>query len=203
VVSGATKALPLDSISGATPLGIIKLSGEVSDVGRQFAAAGLAGGTDYFSTIRTLFFGWHSGTIGESSILLILAGCLYLLVTRIIDWRAPLTMTVSAFILSYLLGMDPVFCILSGGLLFGAVFMVTDYTTVPITSKGKLIFGAGAGIIVVLIRRWGNYPEGTMFAILIMNAVTPFLNRLLQKKYGYVSKKAKQAASATSKEAAK
>jgi electron transport complex protein RnfD len=188
-------ALPLDSISGATPLGIIKMGGAVADVGRQFAASGLAGGTGYLSTLRTLFFGWHSGTIGESSILLILAGCFYLLVTRVIDWRAPLAMIASSFVLLLCLGMDPVFGTLAGGLLFGAVFMTTDYTTAPLTSKGKLIFGAGAGIITVLIRRWGNFPEGVTYGILIMNAATPFLNRLLQKKYGYVppQKKAKNA----------
>jgi electron transport complex protein RnfD len=118
--------------------------------------------------------------------LLILAGCFYLLVTKTIDWRAPLSMIASAFILLFLLGMDPLFGVLAGGLLFGAVFMATDYTTAPLTAKGKLIFGAGAGIITILIRRWGNYPEGVTYGILIMNAVTPFLNRLLQKKYGYV-----------------
>ena len=185
-VSGASRQLSLDSISGATPLGIIKLGGSVSDVGRQFAASGFSGGTDYLSVIKTLFFGNHGGTIGESSILLILAGCFYLLLTRVIDWRAPLAMIGSAFLLSLCMGIDPLFSILSGGLLFGAVFMATDYTTAPLTANGKIIFGAGAGIIVMLIRHWGNYPEGVMFGILIMNAVTPFLNRLLQKKYGYV-----------------
>jgi electron transport complex protein RnfD len=82
--------------------------------------------------------------------------------------------------------MDPLFSILSGGIVFGAVFMATDYTSAPLTAKGRLIFGAGAGIITVLIRKWGNYPEGVTYGILIMNAVTPFLNRLVQKKYGYV-----------------
>jgi electron transport complex protein RnfD len=195
-VSGASAGgeLPLDAISGVTPLGVIKMGGAISDVGRELAASGLSAGEDYLSTMRTLFFGNHGGTIGESSILLILAGCFYLLVTRIIDWRAPLAMTASAFVLSLFmgnnsafLGMDPAFAlfnVLSGGLLFGAVFMITDYTTAPITTKGKLIFGAAIGVLVVLIRRWGNFPEGTMYAILIMNAVTPFLNRLLQKKYG-------------------
>ena len=188
------KVLP-DAISGATPLGVIKLGGTVPDVGRQFAASGLAG-ADYLSTLRTLFFGNHSGTIGESSILLILAGFFYLLITRVIDWRAPLAMIGSAFVLLLLLGMDPIFGILAGGVMFGAVFMAADYTTAPLTAKGKLIFGAGAGIITVLIRRWGNYPEGVTYGILIMNAVTPFLNRLLQKKYGYVPPKKEKASKA-------
>jgi electron transport complex protein RnfD len=188
-LSAASQGLALDSISGATPLGIIKMGGAVHDVGRQFAALGLSKGEDYLSVIRTLFTGSHAGTIGESSILLILAGCLYLLVMKVIDWRAPLAMVVSAFVLSAALGMDPLFGVLAGGLCFGAVFMTTDYTTAPLTAKGKLLFGAGAGIITVLIRRWGNYPEGVTYGILIMNAVTPFLNRLLQKKYGYVKPK--------------
>jgi len=185
-VTAASGHLSLDAISGATPLHIIKMGGAVSDVGRQFVANGLSAGTNYLSTMRTLFFGWHSGTIGESSILLILAGCLYLLAARVIDWRAPAAMVASAFVLSLCLGMDPLFGVLAGGLVFGAVFMATDYTTAPLTAKGKIIFGAGAGIITILIRRWGNYPEGVTFGILIMNTVTPFLNRLLQKKYGYV-----------------
>jgi electron transport complex protein RnfD len=73
--------------------------------------------------------------------------------------------------------------------LFGAVFMATDYVTAPMTSKGKLIFGFGAALIAVLIRKWGAYPEGASYGILIMNALTPFLNRLLQKKYGFVRAK--------------
>jgi electron transport complex protein RnfD len=179
-VSGA------DALTGATPLGIVKMGGAVADVGREFAARGLAPSADYWQTIKTLFIGNHGGTIGESSILLILAGCLYLLITRVIDWRAPAAMTASAFVLSLILGFDPLFSVLAGGLLFGAVFMAADYTTAPVTAKGRLIFGAGAGIITVLIRKWGNYPEGVTYGILIMNAAVPFLNRLLQKKYGYV-----------------
>jgi electron transport complex protein RnfD len=186
-IAGATKSsLTLDSISGATPLGIMKMGGAISDVGRQFVASGFAERPDYLSIIKALFFGNHSGTIGESSILLVLAGCFYLLIIKVIDWRAPLAMVGTTFLFSLCLGLDPLFSILTGGLLFGAVFMATDYTTAPVTAKGKLIFGAGVGIIVVLIRRWGAYPEGTMYGILFMNAVTPFLNRLLQKKYGYV-----------------
>jgi electron transport complex protein RnfD len=186
-----------DGVSGATPLGIIKMGGDTAEVGRRLTEAGLSAGADYASTLRTLFIGNRGGTIGESSIMLIAAGCLYLLITKVIDWRAPLAMLVSAFTLALLLGMDPVFGVLAGGLCFGAVFMATDYTTAPMTAKGKVIFGAGAGIITVLIRKWGNYPEGVTYGILIMNAVTPFLNRLLQKKYGYTPPvKARSAAAA-------
>jgi len=95
----------------------------------------------------------------------------------------------SVFVFSFLFGRDPLFAVLAGGVLFGAVFMATDYVTAPLTAAGKLIFGFGAGLIIVLIRQWGNYPEGVTYGILIMNAVTPFLNRLLQKKYGYMKPK--------------
>ncbi|MDR1929578.1 MAG: RnfABCDGE type electron transport complex subunit D, partial [Treponema sp.] len=159
------------------------------DLGADFAGTGLAAASDYWSTVRTLFFGNHGGSIGETSILLILAGAAYLLLTKVIDWRAPLTMTAAAFLASLVLGMDPLVAVLSGGVLFGAVFMATDYVSAPLTAKGKLIFGAGAGLITVLIRKWGNYPEGVTYGILIMNACTPFLNRLLQRKYGFTPPK--------------
>jgi electron transport complex protein RnfD len=173
-----------DAVTGPTPLGIIRMGGGVADVGAAFA-----GSTEYWQVIKTLFIGNHSGCIGESSILLILAGAVFLLVTKTIYWRAPLAMIASSFILSAILGMDPLFSILSGGLCFGAVFMVTDYVSAPVTARGKLLFGCGAGIITVLIRKWGSYPEGVSYGILIMNAATPFFNKLLQKKYGYVSAK--------------
>jgi electron transport complex protein RnfD len=100
-------------------------------------------------------------------------------------------MIAAGFIAAFVLGLDPLFSILSGGLIFGAVFMATDYVTAPITSKGKVIFGIGAGIITMLIRKWGAYPEGTSYAILIMNGAAPFLNKLLPRKYGFVPAKKK------------
>ena len=175
-----------DAISGATPLGVLTMDGTIADVGAGLAALGLAPGSDYWSTMQSLFLGTHGGSIGESSILLILIGFLYLLITRTINWRIPVSMILSVFVFSFLFGADPLFAILSGGVVFGAVFMATDYVTGPLSSSGKLIFGISAGLITVLIRLWGNYPEGVTYGILIMNAVTPFLNRLLQKKYGYV-----------------
>ncbi|MFP3042668.1 RnfABCDGE type electron transport complex subunit D [Treponema primitia] len=181
-----------DAVSGPTPLGIFKLgknaAAGIQAVGADFAANKLASSADYWATLRTLFIGNHGGCTGETSILLILAGAVFLLVKKTIDWRAPVTMIGSAFILSLVLGMDPLFSVLSGGLIFGAVFMATDYVSAPLTAKGKLIFGCGAGIIAVLIRKFGNYPEGVSYAILIMNATAPFLNRLLPKKYGTVPK---------------
>jgi electron transport complex protein RnfD len=167
-----------DAVTTATPLNIVKQGGGISDIAASIGAGG------YADVLKTLFFGNRGGSIGETSILLVLAGAVFLLVTRTIDWRAPLTMIASVVILSLCLGLDPVIGILSGGVLFGAVFMVTDYTTSPLTARGKLLFGAGAGIITVLIRKWGAFPEGVTYGILIMNALAPFLNKLLPRKYG-------------------
>jgi electron transport complex protein RnfD len=179
----------VDGVSGVTPLNIAKLGGSVAGLGKDLFASGASGTEGYWSTVTTLFIGNHAGAIGESSILLILAGCVFLLVTKTIDWRAPLAMTLGGLLASLVLGYDPLFGILSGGLLYGAVFMTTDYVTAPLTPKGKLIFGFGAGLITVLIRKWGSYPEGVTYGILMMNALSPFLNKLLPRKYGYVPRK--------------
>jgi electron transport complex protein RnfD len=196
-----SRASIVDGISGVTPLNIAKSLAEENRLGEALGAAGkdflAASGLslppdfspDYWAAVKTLFIGNHAGSIGESSIFLILAACAFLLLTRTIDWRAPLAMTLAALLASLVLGYDPLFSLFSGGLLFGAVFMATDYVTAPLTSKGKLIFGFGAGLITVLIRRWGSYPEGVTYGILIMNALSPFLNKLLPRKYGYTPKK--------------
>jgi electron transport complex protein RnfD len=179
-----------DVLGSATPLAFIKLGGTIPELGSSLAASGIIWGSDYWATIGGLFVGFRDGCIGESSILLILVGFLFLLLTGTIDWRAPVTMIISVFLFSFILGRrDPLVAVLTGGVLFGAVFMTTDYVTAPLTATGKLIFGFGAGLITVLIRLWGNYPDGVTYAILIMNAATPFLNKLLQKKYGYVKPK--------------
>ncbi|MDR3276891.1 MAG: RnfABCDGE type electron transport complex subunit D [Treponema sp.] len=178
-----------DAVTGATPLGILKVGETVADVGRSFAETGLAASPDYWPVIKTMFIGYHGGSTGETSALLILAGCFYLLITKTIDWRAPAAMIAATVLGSLVLGMDPLIGVLGGGVLFGAVFMATDYVSGPITALGKLIFGCGAGLITVLIRKFGNYPEGVTYGILIMNAAAPFLNKLIQKKYGFVPKK--------------
>ena len=180
-----SKATP-DVLSSATPLQLIRSGIGIAEIGSSLAAAGLAAGSSYLSTIWSFFLGFRSGCIGESSIILILFGFIYLLASKTIDWRAPVSMVVSVFVFSLLFGRDPLFSILAGGALFGAVFMTTDYVTSPLTSSGKLIFGFGAGLVTVLIRQWGNYPEGVTYGILIMNAVVPYLNKFLQKKYGYI-----------------
>ena len=133
-----------------------------------------------------LFLGKRGGCVGESSIFLIVIAFAFLALTRIIDWRAPLAMVATAVIVAWMAGVDPLLTVLSGGLLFGATFMITDYATSPVTPAGRLVFGAGAGLITALIRVFGGFPEGVMFSILIMNAVVPFLNRIIPRKYGRV-----------------
>jgi len=164
-----------DATSGATYLAITR--------------SGTVFSEPYWQTIKEIFFGYRAGSTGETSILLILAAFFFLLLTKTIDWRAPVSMVAAAFIAAFAFGLDPLFAILSGGLIFGAVYMVTDYVTSPLTPVGKIIFGAGAGLISMLIRKWGSYPEGVSYAILIMNCAVPFLNKLLPRKYGYVPKK--------------
>ena len=175
----ANQRFVADVVTGATPLGITKVGADISAIG--------FGG--YWETIRTMFFGFHAGSMGEVSIFLILAAFLFLLVTKTIDWRTPLCMIVAGFIAALCFWQSPSFAlysILAGGFMFGAVFMVTDPVTAPVTGLGTIIFGFGVGIIAMLIRKFGIYPEGVCFAILIMNATVRFLNQLISRKYGYV-----------------
>ncbi len=176
----------IDAASGATPLNIVKMGGTIADVGAGFVRNGLASSADYGATLWTLFMGNRAGCIGESSILLILVGFAFLLLTRVISFLTPLAMVGTAFLASWLLGMDPVFGVMSGGLVFGAVFMATDYSSSPITPLGKALFGAGAGLVTVIIRKFGGYPEGVTYGILMMNALSPFMDMLRVKKYGFV-----------------
>ena len=145
------------------------------------------------AALMDLFLGRIPGTIGEVSKAAILLGFLFLLCTGTISWRIPVIMTGSVFVFSWLFGADPVMAILSGGVLFGAVFMATDYVTSPITPWGQVIYAALIGLIVSLIRAYGNYPEGVTYGILFMNIVTPLIDRFLPRKiYGY-QKEAKKA----------
>jgi electron transport complex protein RnfD len=171
----------IDSVTTASPLGILKGNGGFDAVQASM------GVSSYGDMLKELFLGNRAGCIGETSILLILAGGIFLLATKVIDWRAPVALIVTTFVASWALGMDPVFSVLSGGIVFGAVFMATDYTSAPVSEYGKLIFGVGAGLLAVLIRKFGNYPEGASYGILIMNMATPFLNNLLHKKYGNIT----------------
>ncbi len=144
---------------------------------------------DKLSLYQDLLLGNTGGSIGETSALLILIGGLILIALRIIDWRIPLVYIGTVALFSLILGQDAIFHILAGGLLLGAFFMATDYVTSPLTHRGRIIFGLGAGILTVVIRRFGGLPEGVAFSILLMNAVTPLIDRYVKvRPYGLVKK---------------
>ncbi len=173
-----------DAVSTATPLSYIKPGESAIMSASQIAEKmGLTSGFDVY---KAYFFGERAGCIGESAIFLIILAAIVLVAFKVIDWRAPVAMIVTAVAVTWIAGIDPILSILSGGLVFGAVFMTTDYATSPVTPYGRLAFGAGCGLITGLIRVFGGYPEGVMFSILIMNSIVPFLNKLIVKKYGWV-----------------
>ena len=156
----------LDAETAATPLGLAA----------QGKLAELPGAAD-------LFLGNVGGSLGEISALALLLGCAFLLWKRIITWHIPVSILGTVAVLSGLLYlatpetyMNPLSVLCSGGLMLGACFMATDYVTSPMTHKGQIIYGVMIGVITLVIRNWGAYPEGMSFAILIMNAFTPLIN---------------------------
>lgn len=128
----------------------------------------------------TLFLGAVPGSLGETSALALLVGGLYLIWRGIIDWRIPVGFVGTVTVFSAVFGGDPLFHVLAGSLLLGAFFMATDPVTSPMTSWGRLIMGVGCGLITAIIRLWGGYPEGVTYAILIMNAFTPLIDRYVR-----------------------
>jgi electron transport complex protein RnfD len=182
--SGAT--FSLDAVTGATPLGILK--------------DGLRNGESVDSLMTQMpsytdfFFGLQSGSLGEMSAFALLLGLGYMLYRKIITWHTPVSMLVTVFALSGIFWLinpekfaSPLFHLLTGGVMLGAVFMATDYVTSPFTHRGMLLFGFGIGLLTILIRLFGNYPEGVSFAILIMNAFVPMINRFAKEpRYGAV-----------------
>jgi electron transport complex protein RnfD len=167
-----------DAITTATPLMLVK-------------EKGLSGIAQLGLSYKDLFLGNRGGCIGEVCIIALLIGAAYLLIRQYITWHVPASYIASFAILSWafmdkgLFKADVLFQILSGGLILGAFFMATDYVSAPITKKGKLIFGVGCGILTFVIRKWGGYPEGVSYAILMMNAATPIIDRFSKpRKYG-------------------
>ena len=159
---------PFDAISCATPLAIVK-ENLLSPL------------PSYFN----LFIATRSGCIGETSTLAVLLGATFLFLRRIISWHIPVTFMATVALFSLGAGKDPLFQVLSGGLILGAFFMATDYTTSPITKKGQIMFGFGCGVITSLIRFWGGYPEGVCYSILLMNCLVPLIDRYtLPKRFG-------------------
>lgn len=170
-----------DAISQATPLGVLK---------------GISEGD--IPSIKDAFFGVKPGTIGETSGVMLILGGLYMMYKRVISWRIPTLYIVSFAILTYFFGSNltdgsqfnfTILSVCTGGLFLGAIFMATDYATTPTTKVGQTIFALGCGALTFVIRRYGSYPEGASFAILLMNIVTPLIDRYVRpKKFGFVKK---------------
>ena len=154
-----------DAVTGATPL-------------TQFAE----GSTDSLPSNMEMFIGAIGGSLGEISAAALLIGAVILLVTRVISPAIPVAYIGTVFVFTWALGLDPVFHILAGGVMLGAIFMATDPTTSPKTTVGKIIFGIGCGLLTVVIRVYGTYPEGVSFAILLMNILTPHIYSLTMRK---------------------
>ena len=181
---GGSRLAYIDAATGATPLSVMK--------------GGLAAGKPISEIMAELpsyidlFFGYNTGgSAGEIAGIALILGFGYLLFRKIITWHIPVAVIGTIAIFAGFLNIinpaefvSPVFHILTGGVLIGAIFMATDYATSPMTKKGMIIYGIGIGIITILIRVWGAYPEGISFAILIMNAFTPLINKYIKpKKY--------------------
>ncbi len=147
-----------DATSAATPLAVI------------------AGGEGQLPSLLQMFLGARGGSMGETSCLALLIGGVYLICRKVISWHTPVAFMGTVLVLTALLGEQPLYQVMAGGLFLGAIFMATDYTTSPPTPAGKLIFGVGCGLITVLIRVWGNYPEGVSFSILLMNILNPYIS---------------------------
>ncbi len=177
----------VDAATGATPLALAKATlkggGSVSDVMAQL-------------NVTDLLVGFKSGSFGEVAAVALLLGGLYLIVSKVISWHVPVavlgTMAVFSAILWFVAPesyMPPMFHLLTGGALLGALFMATDYSTSPMTHRGGIIFGVGIGLLTIIIRLWGAYPEGMSFAILIMNAAVPLINKYVKPAHFGVNKK--------------
>lgn len=169
----------VDVVTSATPLNILKQQGYEKLV-ETF------GGN--FELYKAMFLGTRNGSLGETSTVLLLIGGIYLIYKGYINWHVPVFMIGTVGIITWIFGPaglftgDPLFHMMAGGLVIGAFFMATDMVTIPITIKGQIIFAVGAGAITALIRLKGGYPEGVCYSILLMNAVTPLIDRFVKPK---------------------
>ena len=166
-----------DAVTGATPLALVKEAVKNGQaVGEALSSAGFSTGN--------LILGNMGGSLGEVAAIGLLLGFAYMLIRKIISWHIPVAIFATVIVFSGILNLadpaqfaGPVFHLFTGGLMLGAIFMATDYVTSPMTHKGMLIYGVGIGLLTVIIRVFGAYPEGMSFAILIMNGFTPLINR--------------------------
>lgn len=172
----------VDVVSAATPLNILKQQG-YSKLIETFGSKP--------EMYKALFIGTRNGSIGETSTILLLLGGAYLIHKKYINWQVPVVMIGIVGVVTWIFGPtgtfsgDPLFHMMAGGLVIGAFFMATDMVTIPITKKGQVIFAIGAGLLTALIRLKGGYPEGVCYSILLMNSVTPLIDRLVKPvKFG-------------------
>ncbi|MBQ1212271.1 MAG: RnfABCDGE type electron transport complex subunit D [Clostridia bacterium] len=166
-VAGGSHTVFADVTSGATPLAAIKAGEELTP------------------TLTDMLIGNRGGAIGETCAVALLLGFIYLVLRRVIHWETPVIFMGTVFVLSLIIKGDlnaALYQLLGGGLIIGAVFMATDYVTTPINRAGKCVFALGCGIITVLIRFWGSYPEGVSFSILLMNILSPYIEKMCAKK---------------------
>ncbi len=175
-----------DATTAATPLSIMQ----------NAITSGDATVLNQLPSFEEMFLGATGGSLGEVSALLLLLGCLFMIWRKIITWHIPVSILGTVAVLSAILhASNPVYAmptqvLCSGGLMLGACFMATDYVTSPMSGKGQIIYGICIGVLTVIIRNWGAYPEGMSFAILIMNAFTPLINTYCKpKRFGEVVKK--------------
>lgn len=176
----STRTMGIDGVTAATPLSLIK--------------EGIKTGTPVehiqgLPQLSDLMIGFNAGSLGEISAFLLIIGGLYMLWKKVITWQIPVSILLTVAVVSgtfWLINpelyVNPLYHLLTGGLMLGAIFMATDMVTSPMTGKGQIIYGIGIGLITISIRMFGSYPEGISFAILIMNAITPLLNMYIKPK---------------------
>ena len=163
IAGGTATNFQADLVTGATPLEVIKM-GDVSTL----------------PSLLDMLLGNRGGAIGETCAIALILGGVYLVVRKVISWHTPVVFIGTVFVLSLLIQQDltlALYEVLGGGLFIGAIFMATDYSTTPINKYGKIVFALGCGLITVLIRFWGSYPEGVSFAILLMNILAPYVEK--------------------------
>ncbi len=175
-----TWTMPVDAVSAATPLGALKYGGAE------------------LSPYLDMAIGNIGGTIGETSAIALVIGGLYLLIRRVIDWRIPGVYIATVALFTFIAGPEGLFSgdalyhILGGGLMIGAIYMATDYSSAPMSNTGKIIFALGCGILTSVIRLWGGYPEGVSWSILLMNLVVPLLDKAFKPRlFGSARKRLK------------
>jgi electron transport complex protein RnfD len=186
-----TEIKAIDALTEATPLQAFQSLRKIVLNSPDWVGIAKSNLSELEGSHLNLFFGKVGGCIGETSALLLFIGALFLMYRRIIGWKIPFSYIFTVALLSWIFGGtsglltgDPLFHILSGGLILGAFFMATDMVTSPVTFKGRLLFGMGCGILTVVIRLWGGSPEGVCYSILLMNLTTPLLDRLKPKPFG-------------------